>query len=151
MNVKTNVKTALSLLLVLQTLLLCACSPTKPEKVDPDVIHLAAVMENAGYVTRYYSEGSATLSALVAEMGESVGKTPKGQITGYLFAQDGKTGTSALELFVFEKAEDATLLYNHLKDQDTFVEGETECRIDCTVVYMGYISALETVEGTVIE
>lgn len=151
MNVKNNVKTTLSLLLALPLLLLCACSPTKPEKVNPDVIHLAAVTENAGYVTQYYSEGSSALSALAEEMEGTLGKSLKGQILGYLFARDGKTGTSTLELFIFEKAADATLLYNHLKDQDTFVEGETECRIDCTVVYMGYISALERVEGTVIE
>ena len=147
MNLKNFIRT--SFLFITLLALLCACSPTQPQKVSSDVMHLAAVLENAGYVTQYYPEGNATLSALADEMEGSVGKSLKGQIKGYLFVQDGTTGVGAMEVFVFEKPADATLLFEHLKNQDTFVKGESECRIDYTVVYMGYISALEEIEGTI--
>lgn len=150
MNEKCTLKASALLALILSLLLLCACTPQAPEKVSPDVMHLSAVLEKAGYATQYYEEGNATLSALAEEMEGSIGKKLSGQITGYLFVQDTKTGASAMEVFTFQNAKDATLLYNHLKDQDTFVKGESECRIDCTVVYMGYISALEEIEGTVV-
>ena len=148
MKIQKNTGSSLMLLVLTTLLLLCACSPTAPEKVSPDVMHRAAVLEREGYVTQYYEKGNATLSALSEEMAKSVDKDLKGAITGYLFVQDS-TGQSVMEVFTFEKPEDAKLLYNHLKEKDTFVEGESECRIDHTVVYMGYTKDLDKIEGTV--
>ena len=64
MNEKCTLKASALLALILSLLLLCACTPQAPEKVSPDVMHLSAVLEKAGYATQYYEEGNATLSAL---------------------------------------------------------------------------------------
>ncbi|MBP3321269.1 MAG: hypothetical protein J6M12_02850 [Clostridia bacterium] len=138
---------ALSLFLLL-SLLFCACESNAPKKVSTDVIHLSAILSNEGYATQYFEEGNGVLPSLADEMESSTGKALQGEIKGYLFVQNGSTGESVMEVFVFEKPKDAQSLYNHLKDNERFVEGESECRIDYTVVYMGYISALELIEDS---
>ena len=131
-------------------LLFCGCeSNPQPQLVDPDVLHLAAVMEAEGYTVQYYEEGNSALSAIADEMQTNTKAPLKGTVKGYLYVQNSQTGACMIEVFVFEEAADAKILYDYVNETGRFVENESECRIDATIVYMGYVKDLDLIEGTV--
>ena len=141
-------KTLFSLFLC-TILLLCGCGGSSPSgSVDTDVLHLAAIMEGNGYTTQYYATGDAALSAIAAETAANTKASLKGAVIGYLFVQDSSTGVCVAEVFVFECKEDAKVLYDYMLQTGRFTENESECRIDGTVVYMGYIKDLNLLEGS---
>ncbi|MBQ9467918.1 MAG: hypothetical protein IJU52_02810 [Clostridia bacterium] len=135
-----------SILLALLCVLFCACGHTEEKRIDSDPDVLTRRLNAAGYTVRSFDAGSALLSALEDEMNETLDEPAEKALKGYLCANDGLTGELALELFVFEDARDAENLFGHLKDNGSFVDGVSEIRLDGKVVYMGLITALDTVE-----
>lgn len=143
-------KKTLFLILLICALLLCSCNSTpSPKLVNPDVMHLSAIMQAEGYTTQYYEEGHAALGAIAEEMQSNTKATLKGSVTGYLYVQSTQTGGCMVEVFVFEYPEDAKILADFVNESGRFVENESECRVDATVVYMGYIKDLDLLEGSV--
>lgn len=142
-------KKAFLSLLLCPILLLCGCSePPAPRSVDGDVMHLAAIMEAEGYTTQYYEEGHSALAAIADEMATNTKAVMKGAITGYLYVQNGSSGACVAEVFVFEQPQDAKVFYDYMQETGSFTKDESECRIDVTVVYMGYIKDLDLLEGS---
>jgi hypothetical protein len=132
-------------------LLFGGCNDTpRPQSVDTDMLHLAAIMEKEGYVAQYYEEGHSALSAIAEEMQTNTKAPLKGAVKGYLYVQNAQTGACVLEVFVFEETADAKILYDFVNESDRFVENESECRLDATVVYMGYVKDLDLIEGTAV-
>ena len=126
-------------------LLLCSCTANQ-EKIETDMNKISARLTAAGYTVQTNDPGSELLSALEDEMNGALDEPAEKALQGYLFAHDQETGELVLELFVFEDAGDARKLFDHLKDNDTFLPGVSEIRIDGKVVYMGYIEALDCAE-----
>lgn len=134
------------LLTALLTALLCACDYAGQEKIEDDLSVISRRLTEAGYDVSSHDPGSELLSALEDEMNETLREPAEKALKGYLFARDAETGELALELFVFEDARDAKKLYDHLKDNDSFVNGLSEIRLDGKVVYMGLLPALDRAE-----
>ena len=141
-------KKSIFALLALICLLFSSCSAGQ-ETVSTDLLQLSAILEKNEYAVTSYSQNDSMLSALQEEMTPNLKGEMKGSLKGYLYAQNPKTGNMDLELFVFEKEQDAKLLLEYMNTRNVFVEGDSECRIDYCVVYMGYVSALELIENTV--
>ena len=140
-------KKSILALFALFCLLFSACSG-KQETVSSDLLMLSAILEKNEYAVTSYAPNDSMLSALQEEMASNLQGKLRGSLKGYLFAQNSKTGAMDLELFIFEKPQDAKLLFEYMNNKNVFVEGESECRIDHCVVYMGYISALTLIEET---
>ncbi|MBQ7847017.1 MAG: hypothetical protein IJZ37_00535 [Clostridia bacterium] len=134
-------------LFVLLCLLFSSCSADQTT-VSTDLLQLSAILEKNEYAVTSYSQDDSMLSALREEMASNLQGELSGSLEGYLYAQNPETGNMDLELFVFEKEQDAKLLLEYMNTRNVFVEGESECRIDHRVVYMGYLSVLELVEET---
>ncbi len=117
-------------------------------KVSTDVAYISAVFIGNGYKAVYYEEGNGMLSDLETEMKSAMKKPPQGALTGYMYAEDPETGAMVIEVFVFKKSADADRLTEHLKGNSTFIEGISAIKKSGTVVYMGYLNALEMAEQT---